>query len=269
MDETRQSKAPISVIVPCYQAEKTIIRAVDSILKQSLQVSEIILVDDGSTDDTPEIISKLVSLNKGLIFAISLDFNSGVSTARNAGWEIASHQYIAFLDADDAWHPDKIKIQYEFLLSHSDACVVGHTHDILDDNSEGSLCSFGTYNVRKIKKFEMLFFTPFATPTVLIRRDIPFRFDENMKYAEDYMLWLSIIFSGLSVYKMNISLANTFKPNYGHSGLSFNLRNVHDFECKVFHKLHLQGFISAPILLITLFFSYVKYLRRYLIVNLR
>jgi glycosyltransferase involved in cell wall biosynthesis len=268
MINIKQFKAPISVVIPCYQAEKIIVRAVESVINQSLQVSEIILVDDGSTDNTLVVMNDLVSRYKKIISVISCGSNLGVSSARNKGWERASYDYVAFLDADDVWHPNKIEILYGFLKSHPDSILVGHKHQIKEYESQPWLNLPINYNFKKIQKLRLLLITPFATPTVIVKRNIAFRFDQDMRFAEDYLLWLQIVSSGLSSYKLDLSLAATFKPNYGVAGLSYNLGKMKNGLDKAYLKLYQQGFISIPTLSICLFISYIKHYKRFLVVKL-
>ncbi|MEN8127780.1 MAG: glycosyltransferase family A protein [Planctomycetota bacterium] len=103
-------KITISAVIPAYNAEKYIARAIDSVLAQTCPVNEIIVVDDGSTDNTAAII-------KGYGDKVRYIYqpNAGVSAARNAGIEAATGNWIAFLDADDEWLPKKIELQVESL----------------------------------------------------------------------------------------------------------------------------------------------------------
>ncbi|MHB1099234.1 MAG: glycosyltransferase family 2 protein, partial [Burkholderiales bacterium] len=110
------AKVPVSVIIPCYRCAETIARAVDSVLKQTLPPEEILLVEDCSGDDgnTLAVLHSLQQ-NNPFIRVIPLAKNGGPAAARNAGWDAAKQPYIAFLDADDAWHPKKLEIQYSWM----------------------------------------------------------------------------------------------------------------------------------------------------------
>jgi glycosyltransferase involved in cell wall biosynthesis len=104
----------ISVIIPCYNSEKFISDCIDSVLKQDYKNIEIILVDDGSTDGTNEILKKIVSANSEKIKLLTQK-NCGASAARNAGLQIANGEYIQFLDSDDILLPEKITHQVSLL----------------------------------------------------------------------------------------------------------------------------------------------------------
>lgn len=103
----------VSVIIPTYNRAQTIIRSIRSVLNQSYQNYEIIVVDDGSTDNTEEVIMKM---NSQKIKYIKHSHNKGAAAARNTGIKAAKGEYIAFQDSDDEWHPDKLKKQVEIII---------------------------------------------------------------------------------------------------------------------------------------------------------
>ena len=115
-----------SVIIPCFNAEKFIDHALNSVLKQSVFPKEIILVDNMSTDNTLEKIKYYASNYSFVKFLV--ENNKGVSYARNAGLNIASGDYIQFLDVDDYLNDDKVKLQLELIQNENT------TIDILFDN---------------------------------------------------------------------------------------------------------------------------------------
>jgi glycosyltransferase involved in cell wall biosynthesis len=110
----REQRAGISVIIPVYNRQHTIQRAIDSVLSQSYKPEEIIVVNDGSTDRTGEILKDY----HDAITCVSLSENSGPSKARNAGLSHARSEWIAFLDSDDCWERDKLKNQVEYLRKY-------------------------------------------------------------------------------------------------------------------------------------------------------
>ncbi|MCD6393437.1 MAG: glycosyltransferase family 2 protein, partial [Planctomycetes bacterium] len=105
----------ISVVIPAFNAEEYIGRAIDSVLAQTRQPDEIIVVDDGSTDNTAEVIKPY----SPKVHYIHQE-NGGASVARNTGIEAATGQWLAFLDADDEWLPEKLSMQIEHLRCNSD-----------------------------------------------------------------------------------------------------------------------------------------------------
>ena len=99
-------QAPVTVIIPTYNCGPFVAEAVDSVLAQTLPPAGIIVVDDGSSDDTPQRLERY----RGLIQYVT-QRNQGVSAARNRGLLLADTEFVAFLDADDVWHPRKLELQ--------------------------------------------------------------------------------------------------------------------------------------------------------------
>jgi len=122
----------ISVIVPTYNCGEFIYEAITSILNQTHQASEILVVDDGSTDNTKEIV---LSINSPVVRYIRQE-NSGVSSARNLGLANALGDYITFLDADDLWHLEMLESQIRVLENHNDVmlCFTNFTRFIHKTN---------------------------------------------------------------------------------------------------------------------------------------
>lgn len=125
----------ISVIVPCYNVEKYLEKCVESILNQTYQNLEIILVDDGSTDSTPTLCDKLALADTRI--KVFHKVNEGVSIARNTGIENSIGKYVTFLDSDDWIEPDTIKIAYEKIKKDDlDLVVWGYTADFVNENEQ-------------------------------------------------------------------------------------------------------------------------------------
>lgn len=121
-----------SVVVPAYNAEATIKRAIDSCLAQTFTAYEIIVVDDFSNDGTKNILEGYGELIK----YIQLLHNNGASVARNKGLDAATGNYIAFLDADDIWHPKKLEIIASVLSNvNIPIALMYHTFTLQDVNS--------------------------------------------------------------------------------------------------------------------------------------
>ena len=125
----------ISVVVPCYNVEKYLEKCVHSIVDQTYTNLEIILVDDGAKDATPELCDKL-ALTDSRIKVIH-KVNGGLSDARNAGLAVAGGKYITFFDSDDWVEPDTIKIAYEKMIAENlDLVVWGYVADFVDDDEK-------------------------------------------------------------------------------------------------------------------------------------
>ena len=118
----------VSVIIPAYNSASTIIRALQSVATQTLAPQEIIVVDDASTDTTRDLVANFASSSSIPVRVLTQTTNSGPGAARNAGWDAATGDYIAFLDADDQWHPRKIELQYPVMQSQPAATMSCHGH---------------------------------------------------------------------------------------------------------------------------------------------
>jgi glycosyltransferase involved in cell wall biosynthesis len=182
----------VSVIIPAYNAESTLRRALDSVLSQTYKNIEIIVVDDGSTDNTHEIID---AYDRQINSFTQL--NNGASSARNQGVRLAKGGIIAFLDSDDKWHPNKLKTQVEVLNKFPE---IGFCSTKLKFVSESEAINFskiditGPSNIRIELDFKKIFSNPyFGTPSVVITKKHFLScggFDESFKTAEDVDLWL-------------------------------------------------------------------------------
>ncbi|MCR1808488.1 glycosyltransferase family 2 protein [Stenotrophomonas geniculata] len=121
-----EQKQLVSVVIPLYNTEKYIEETMQSILDQTYKNIEIVIVDDGSKDQSPSIVKNLAEKYLGQVKYVHQK-NQGVSVARNTGIENASGEYIAFLDSDDLWHPTKIEKQVESMHKNEmDACYCGY-----------------------------------------------------------------------------------------------------------------------------------------------
>lgn len=261
--------AYISVIIPCYNSSKTIERAIESVINQTLLPKEIIVVDDCSNDNTLELLNNFKKKNlKFNIVILSLEKNVGAASARNRAWNIAKYEYIAFLDSDDGWHPQKLEIQYNFMVKNPQIVLTGHNCKILSEKSiipNEILEKIYFYN---ITKYSLLFSNKYSTPTIMLKRDIKFRFPENQRYAEDYYLWLEILLSGGICYKSDLKLAYLYKASYGESGLSSKLWDMEKWELNNFKVMYNKNHINLFEFLVVYVFSFLKYLRRVLKVKI-
>jgi glycosyltransferase involved in cell wall biosynthesis len=256
-------RLPVSVIIPCYCCGTTIKRALRSIYSQVALPAEVIIVDDCSIDDTYSVLSSLVTECVELII-IKMNVNQGAASARNSGWRQASQPYIAFLDADDSWHSEKLWMQYQFMDTNKDVVMSGH-HCVLLHHDQCAPSLLDTSNVKIIGRMQVLLKNPFNTPSVMLRRDIPFRFKEGKRYAEDYLLWQQIILSNMKVACIEQPLAYVHKPLYGAGGLSKNLIKMEFGVIQNFLILFKTKYIGIPTLVFSIIFSLMKFSRRFII----
>lgn len=261
-------KASVSVVIPCYRNAETILRAVNSVANQTLRPAELILVDDASGDETLTILQQLATKYPDWIKLISLKINQGAANARNIGWEKASQKYIAFLDADDAWHPEKIEIQFNYMNKHQDVVLNGHGHCVFDADSSQHNWKYDAWQCATLDKKKFLMSNQFVTPSVMILREISQRFTVDKRHMEDHMLWLEIIYSGAKVTKAHSKLAAIYKPSFGWSGLSAQLWKMQIGDFSNYVQLYSQHHISLLQCVFFLGYSLLKFVRRLSIYSL-
>ncbi len=259
------------MVIPCYRCALTIERAIQSVLDQTVLPREIILVDDFSNDagQTLAVLNNIQRLNVSLpVHIISLSKNGGPGTARSAGWDLAVQQYIAFLDADDSWHPKKIEIQWGWMSRHPDVALSGHGTTMIADSSLAPKI-LTEFAVQQISFNRLLVKNWFPTRSVMLRRDIPYRFTPGKRYAEDYLLWLRIAAQSLESWYIPVDLAYSFKQDYGESGLTADMWKFEIGELECYRQLYAQKAISRFTLLGVISLSLMKYFRRCATVWLR
>jgi glycosyltransferase involved in cell wall biosynthesis len=179
----------VSVIIPVYNRSTLIARAVNSVLAQDFKDYEIIVIDDGSTDETPKILSTYKDKIK-----IITQKNRGVSAARNTGVSISLGKYLAFLDSDDMWLPEKLSTQINYFKSNPNTLIC-QTEEIWIRNGI-------RVNPKKKHKKQsgMIFISSLhlclVSPSAVMLKKELFNifegFDESLPACEDYDLWLRI-----------------------------------------------------------------------------
>jgi len=184
-----ENKPQVSVIIPTYNRGWIIKEAVDSVLAQDFKDFELIVVDDGSTDNTSDVLASY-----GHHISVFSQRNKGVSAARNQGIAEASGKLIAFIDSDDLWMPKKLSAQVEFFNKTPDALIC-QTEELWIRNG------IRANPKKRHKKPSGMIFEPslelcLVSPSaVMIRRSLFDRvggFDETLPACEDYDLWLRI-----------------------------------------------------------------------------
>ncbi|WP_432401160.1 glycosyltransferase [Wukongibacter sp. M2B1] len=215
----------VSVIIPTYNYGKYICDAVDSILKQTYTDYEIIVVDDGSTDGTDDILKKY-----GDILSYYYIKNQGPAAARNFGIEKSKGKYISFLDADDAFLPEKLDIQVDILENNRDTGLV-HSDFLYVNNTLASVY----YHFRCKKKsshaeaLQYLWHNNYInTSTVMIVKDYLSEvglFNSSYRYAEDYDLWLRLG-KYYEFYCIHQPLVKTRSHNKNHCKKVDNLEKI-------------------------------------------
>lgn len=254
----------VSVVIPCFNAAKTIERAIDSVAEQTKLPREVIVVDDLSEDDTLLILEMLKQkYPNGWLKIVKSTTNSGPASARNIGWNLAICDYIAFLDADDSWHVNKLEVQYSFMVNNQNVVLSCHETAVKNDkDSFQGMYSANEFNVSKLNFQAMLMSNAIPTRSVMLKRSISFRFEEGKRYAEDYLLWLEIINIHPDVYKSDLCLAFSFKEELSPDGLTGNVFKMHAGVIDTYRNLYDRGFFGRVVYYRCLFISYIKFFKR-------
>lgn len=265
------SVAPVSVVVPCFRCMATIDRAVASVVAQTHRPAELILVDDASGDGTLDCLHALQQRLGDWVQVRALETNVGAAQARNVGWDSATQGLIAFLDADDAWHPRKIELQMAYMLDHPEVVLCGHLHRVLEAPVETAAQWDLPLQVQAqpVRWRDLLLRHQFVTPSVMLRRELPLRFAAKQRYMEDYRLWLEVASVPFPMAKLQVELAAIYKPPYGASGLSGDMWAMELAELAVLSHYRATGHLSWPSWLGLAAYSVLKYLRRLLVVQWR
>lgn len=236
--------APVSVVVPCYRCGDTIGDAVASIATQTRRPAEVLLVDDASGDDTLDALQRVAdAYPAGWVKVIASSPNGGPSRARNLGWQQAVQPYIAFLDADDTWVPDKIAWQMAELERDPRIALIAHRMKVAPRGA-APVPARRAVRASVIGRRRLLLNNPFPTASVILRRDLPFRFNERFRRVEDFLLWAQIGFSGYRCVKLNQVLAYWHKPTFGAAGLSGDLDAMHRAGKEVRRELLAAGLVT-------------------------
>jgi glycosyltransferase involved in cell wall biosynthesis len=185
------SRYEVAVIIPCYDAAPYLVRALESVFAQTYRDYCVYVIDDGSNDDTPAVLRPYA----GRIVSLKQE-HSGQAAARNHGIRLSDSPYIAFLDADDEWLPDKLERQVAIFreaprkgMIYSDCFTSGDGRTAGSYFAQIGIPTGGRVFERFLKGCDVY------TPTVIVRRECLLDvglFDETLPFGEDYNLWLRI-----------------------------------------------------------------------------
>lgn len=254
-----------SVIIPSYNSENTIRRALISVLNQTETDYEIILVDDGSIDDTVEIVKKELA-DRSFAWTILTGNNQGAAGARNKGAQAAQGEFLAFLDSDDEWHPEKLSIQRKCLQDNQlDFIAAGYTLEPFSPIQSEIRIRFYTFK-------DLIWRNRFSTPGVVIKKDFFWSvggFESYQRYAEDYTLWMKLAVIKALPAIISSPLVRLHKPAFGSAGLSANSWKMTLGEISGYNYLYQKKNISFFRFILALIISLLKYLRRKIILFFR
>ena len=246
-----------SVIIPAYNA-RDLSESIESCLSQTLRPHEIIVVDDASSEHHAESLRPRYSseCDSGFLRFINLPKNSGPSTARNVGWDAATGDFVAFLDADDTWNTNKLATVAACLDDDPSIDWLAHRYSV-----GPRIASRNSNCPTRISLRRLLISNLAQTSCVVLRRSITLRFDEQMRHSEDYDLWLRIVASGCGCYFSEAELTELRRPQLTGGGLSGNRWAMRRGEMLAFLHLSMLRPAWAAVLPLLLTYSLLKHFR--------
>lgn len=214
----------VSILMSVYNGEKFISETIDSVLLQSFNDFEFIIIDDGSTDGTYKILEKSYSRDKKIII-IKNETNIGLTGSLNKGIHTSRGEFIARIDCGDVWEKEKLKLQMEYLKKNPDVILLGASASIIDER--GNQC--GIMNMPSEDRDIRIYFfksnNPFIHSAVIFKKNT--YYDENYAMAQDFELWSRLYFQG--------KLANLDKKllryRYTSNSISYKNRPAQIFIC--------------------------------------
>jgi len=245
----------ISIIIPVYNTEKYLKRCLESIINQTYTNLEIICINDGSKDNSLQIINEYKKKDNRIVIIDKV--NQGVSEARNDGIKLSSGEYIVFVDADDYVELSMISTLYDTMKKYN-VDVVKTSYNIVLDNNK---CIKFIYNDKFANKillqkdainvFKQYFFDGIAIWGTLYKKsliDSIDKFDKNFVYGEDVLFFLNVLLNAKSIYFSNDFLYNYM---YNNEGACFNIKNYEinkqnyiEFSKIIIDKLIENNFMS-------------------------
>lgn len=221
---TISRKEPVSIILPTYNRAASVGRAVESVLRQTYPYFELLVIDDGSTDDTERIIREYGDKR---IKYYKLLHNEGQSKARNIGMDLAQYEFLAFEDSDDLWRPQKLEKQMEMMQAAGPEVGLVY-HKFRYDMGSGKGIIMPDERIAVEKKSgniytQLLWDNLIGMPTILMRKECiqsVGKLDETLKCLEDYDFVLRIAKKYEAVFVDEIYVDAMFS-NDGVSGMSY------------------------------------------------
>ena len=186
-------KKDISVIIPVFNGEKYIEKTLLSVARQTTLPLEIIVVDDGSQDNTCEVIKSFICAHPEITIALVKCQHLGPGAARNTGIAAANGSWIAFLDSDDLWLPNKIDIVASTYINNSYSNFICHNEIHRQDDMDMMVDSFSKYNQEKSLSLQLFNGCFLSTSAIICKKSLLTHyggFDNSFPNAQDYELWL-------------------------------------------------------------------------------
>jgi glycosyltransferase involved in cell wall biosynthesis len=236
--------------MPVYNGQKTLAQAIESVLRQEYEDWELLIVNDASTDETLPIAVQYAAMDKR-VRVLSLKDNSGVGSARNRALEAARGQYVAFLDADDAWDAKKLKVQVDF-IREADCGIVYSSYRLMDDS--GHVLGKIVEAPEQVTYKSLLRSNSIGCLTALVDVTKTGFFRMPDLGHEDYACWLGLLSKGAKACGMPEPLASY---RLSRSSVSGNKLKSFTWVWKIYRKHLSMGFGEALFRNIAYFFSAV------------
>jgi teichuronic acid biosynthesis glycosyltransferase TuaG len=245
-----------AIIIPVYNGQAFIARAIESCLGQAALPDEIIVIDDASTDDTASIVR---SFNSSLIRYERNEKNSGPSFSRNRGMQLATADWILFLDADDIFHTEKIRIIRECIQSDETIKSIGHAFDLM---GEKKIIPAEIPSLKKLTSREILLRNAVVTPALCVSAQNRILFNEQMSYAEDHDFILRTT-EKFGLWFLDLPLCSLQRMPLTEGGISSNKWKMRKGEMKMYidYCKRNNWYPAVPFLLL---FSLLKHARQML-----
>ncbi|MFQ3549529.1 MAG: glycosyltransferase [Armatimonadota bacterium] len=230
----------VSVILPVYNGEEYISEAIESVINQTYKNFELIIVDDGSNDNTAKIIDKyLCNDNVKYIYKN----NGGVSSALNTGIINAVGKWVAFIGMDDIWLPEKLSRQIEVIRRFNDLSIVEIGTIAFDNNGDQQYWSYKT-QIQSGKKLlsKILKGNIFCASSIIVKKDELINaglFSENLTSCEDYYMWFKLLYNDLKV-----AFIQDYQVRYRLRSNSLS-HNIEDLQKHYLCKLKILDIIST------------------------
>lgn len=229
----------VSIITPCFKPDDRILETIRSVQAQTYQNYEHIIVDDATPGSLPQEMVDVIALDPR-IKLIRRSWNAGPAVSRNRGIDAASGRFIAFLDADDLWHPDKLSTQIEFMLKHQVA--LSYTaYEVIDQKGRvlGTRFPSSSLTYEDVLKSNQIGCLTAIYDTHLISK----RYMPNIAKRQDMGLWLSILKEGHIARRVGErSLA---RYRVGSTSVSSNKFNVLKYQWQIYREVEKLSLLKS------------------------
>lgn len=250
MNRNSSCEPLVSIIMPTYNCEKYISESIESVISQTYNNWELLIVDDNSNDNTSKIVESFADKDDRIKYK-RIDFNQGPATTRNIAIKMSSGDFTAFLDSDDIWMPDKLDKQISFMLSngYNFSCTA---YERVNDSflNTGSII----YPYKKADYNRVLYRgDPIGNSTAIYNNSVLGKFTvPEIKKRNDFALWLKILKKEPYVYGMQDCLA---RYRVRTDSISHNKMKLIKYHWILYKKIEKLSVIKTSVAIATLFYN--------------